>query len=62
MPVAKHEQNRAGNQMTQSLGTIGQPMNDMLEYFREYAREKPEAAMLWCFSIGFLLGWKLKPW
>lgn len=35
---------------------------DMLDYLREYAREKPEVAALWCLGIGFVLGWKLKPW
>jgi hypothetical protein len=35
---------------------------DMLDYLKEYAREKPEVAALWCFGIGFVLGWKLKPW
>jgi hypothetical protein len=35
---------------------------DLIEYLKEYAREKPEVAALWCFGIGFILGWKLKPW
>jgi hypothetical protein len=35
---------------------------DVVEYMREYARENPEAAALWCFGIGFVLGWKLKIW
>ena len=35
---------------------------DMVQYLREYARENPEAAALWCFGIGFVLGWKLKLW
>jgi hypothetical protein len=39
-----------------------QPLNDLMEHVREYAREKPEAAALWCLGIGFVLGWKLKPW
>jgi hypothetical protein len=36
--------------------------HDIIEYLKEYAREKPEVAALWCFGIGFILGWKLKPW
>ena len=36
--------------------------NDVMEYLKTYAREKPEMAALWCFGIGFVLGWKLKPW
>ena len=39
-----------------------QPSKDIVEYLKEYAREKPEVAALWCFGIGFVLGWKLKPW
>jgi hypothetical protein len=38
------------------------PLDDLLEYLREYARERPEVMALTCFGIGFILGWKLKPW
>ncbi|MBL9162141.1 MAG: hypothetical protein JNL18_05285 [Planctomycetaceae bacterium] len=31
-------------------------------FFREYARERPEVVALWAFGIGFVLGWKIKPW
>jgi len=30
--------------------------------FCEYAKSKPETIALWCLGIGFVLGWKLKPW
>lgn len=33
-----------------------------MECFRTYSRERPEAAALWALGIGFVLGWKLKPW
>lgn len=39
-----------------------QPFEDLLTYLREYARERPEVMALTCFGIGFVLGWKLKPW
>ncbi len=39
-----------------------QPAKDLLHYLKEYAREKPEIAALTCFAVGFVLGWKLKPW
>jgi hypothetical protein len=35
---------------------------DMMAYFKEYARENPETVALWSLGIGFVLGWKLKPW
>jgi len=38
------------------------PLDDTLSYFREYARERPEVVALTCFCVGFVLGWKLKPW
>lgn len=49
----------------QSLRTSDHPSDlgqDLVEYLKEYAREKPEVAALWCFGIGFIIGWKLKPW
>jgi hypothetical protein len=38
------------------------PTLDLLDYAKHYAREKPEVVAMWCFGIGFILGWKLKPW
>jgi hypothetical protein len=38
------------------------PVEDLLTYLREYARERPEVVALTCLGIGFILGWKLKPW
>lgn len=38
------------------------PGQDLMHYLQAYARERPEVAALWCFGIGFVLGWKLKPW
>jgi hypothetical protein len=50
----------------QSSGMRGQsdlmPFDDMVAYLRDYAREKPESMALWCFGIGFVLGWKMKFW
>lgn len=39
-----------------------QPLEDAAEYARNFARERPEVAALWCLGVGFILGWKLKPW
>jgi len=38
------------------------PGKGALELLREYGRERPEVIALWCFGIGFVMGWKLKPW
>lgn len=33
-----------------------------LACFKLYSKERPEVVALWAFGIGFVLGWKLKPW
>jgi hypothetical protein len=33
-----------------------------VDYIEDYARAKPLPFALWAFGIGFVLGWKLKPW
>jgi len=35
---------------------------DLVTTLRDYARQNPDTAALWCFAIGFILGWRLKPW
>jgi len=35
---------------------------DVVEYAMEYAKENPGHAALFCIGLGFILGWKLKPW
>jgi ElaB/YqjD/DUF883 family membrane-anchored ribosome-binding protein len=35
---------------------------DMMQVVTEYARENPGYAALICLGVGFVLGWKLKPW
>jgi hypothetical protein len=35
---------------------------DLVTYVRRYAEEKPERFALACLGVGFILGWKLKPW
>lgn len=38
------------------------PPNDLIKYLQQYARERPAVVAAWCLGIGFVLGWKLKPW
>lgn len=45
-----------------SPGNELQPSKDFVQYMKDYARDKPDVAALWCFGIGFVIGWKLKPW
>lgn len=34
----------------------------IVDHLKDYARENPTNAALWCFGVGFVLGWRLKPW
>ena len=53
---------RPNERSAAQTGAHMQPTQDLVEYFRDYARERPEVVALWCLGIGFVLGWKLKPW
>jgi hypothetical protein len=50
------------SQPIHQIGDRLRPSSDLIDHVRIYAREKPEVIALWCFGIGFVLGWKLKPW
>ena len=39
-----------------------QPLVDLKDYVINYTRERPDVALLTCLGLGFILGWKLKPW
>jgi hypothetical protein len=38
------------------------PLEDVVQYVWEYTRERPETVAMACFAVGFILGWRLKPW
>ena len=37
-------------------------IRSVAETLEDYARENPLTFAAWAFGIGFVLGWKLKPW
>jgi len=45
-----------------SMGTLDSMAADVTDSIRHYVHTQPEQAVLWALGIGFLLGWKLKPW
>jgi hypothetical protein len=47
---------------SQATGSIESMANDAIDRFKDYAREHPTSVALWALGIGFVLGWKLKPW
>jgi hypothetical protein len=36
--------------------------NEAIDRLKQYARDEPVAFALCAFGIGFVLGWRLKPW
>lgn len=40
---------------------VQQPAGDLVSLLRDYAKEKPDVAALWCFAFGIIVGWKIKP-
>ncbi len=74
MSSAANEKRSSGqgkvSSRTQAIGQRGiqvhgdamQPVDDFVHYVTEYARNNPGTMALWCLGIGFILGWKLKPW
>lgn len=53
----KPESNRRETQPT-----MKRPIDDLVRYSKEFARERPEYCALACLAVGFVLGWRLKPW
>jgi len=39
-----------------------QDSGNVLCYLKQYAKDHPAEAAMWCFGAGFLMGWKLRPW
>lgn len=53
---------KSPNEIPMRTEDLVETAKSAFEHFREYGRERPEILALWCFGIGFVLGWKLKPW
>jgi hypothetical protein len=53
---------RASESGLSSAAAVQDACEAAVSFFREYARERPEVVALWAFGVGFVLGWKMKPW
>jgi hypothetical protein len=40
---------------------VTEPAKDLVGLLQDYAKSRPEVAAFWCFSLGLLIGWKLRP-
>ena len=64
MPATK-SQNNVRERSTRSHQPVESPKEitqDVVEYLVEYAKQNPGYTALGCIGVGFVLGWKLKPW
>ncbi|MEX0677416.1 MAG: hypothetical protein WD063_10090 [Pirellulales bacterium] len=64
MPTTKSNRSSARHsaEAQEQLQNPKEITGDIVEYLTEYARENPGYAALACLGVGFVLGWKLKPW
>jgi hypothetical protein len=63
--MATTKTNRSTTRRSETSQHVESPREltrDVVEYLTEYARQNPGYAALACLSVGFVLGWKLKPW
>jgi hypothetical protein len=58
----EHTVPESRNEPQVRLETGARTPKSALEHLQEYGRERPEVLALWCFGLGFVLGWKLKLW
>ena len=40
---------------------VAEPANDLFGLLKDYASSRPEVAAAWCFGLGLVIGWKLRP-
>lgn len=57
-PTIQQPNAQAGDQPVK----LSEAAGDAAESFRKYAAQRPDVVALWAFGVGFVLGWKLKPW
>ena len=64
MATTKSHQNAKDHSMrsSQQVDSPKEITHDIVEYLTEYVRHNPGYAALCCVGVGFVLGWKLKPW
>ncbi len=61
--VDRSPENQHGNRAAQpACEPQASILCDLQCYTRDYVQQQPEKAALICLGVGFVLGWKLKPW
>ena len=58
----RSESDRAESRSEGELQSMQDAVDEMIGLLRKYARQRPEMVALTCLGVGFILGWRLKPW
>ena len=58
----EHTVRKSRNEPQARTSPLAQTTKAPWSIFRNIGDERPEIVALWCFGIGFVLGWKLKLW
>ena len=40
---------------------VTEPAQDMFGLLKTYAKSNPDVVAMWCFGLGVVVGWKIKP-
>ena len=56
------QQNPTSRRQHHDPPSLSETANDAIECFQHYAKERPDVVAMCCLGVGFVLGWKLKPW
>ena len=47
---------------TETVNWAESTIHSVVDCLEDYARARPLSFAMWSLGIGFVLGWKLKPW
>ncbi len=50
----------AGASQNAASHFVGEPAQDLLGLAKQYVKDKPDIAAMWCFAFGVMVGWKLR--
>jgi len=56
------ESSSFGGSASLSRPSSSQQPQSLQDHLLQFCNENPTTVAAWCFGIGFVLGWRLKPW
>lgn len=59
--VQKIAQSAASTGQDMAEHYVTEPAKDLVTLAKDFVKKKPDVAAMWCFGLGLIVGWKLKP-